>query len=648
MKKICFSFYILITCLSISATTNDVTNNEDSYAYLGESNIEYECKKPKCIQNYHPESYPTNGIKNYTEENSTLQRTSTMLAKVIDNLPDKKLQNGLREYVKIVNPKAYLGDDSVGGANHGLNSWFDNKFKSNQCFVDAARSFYRDVALTMSKENKCDRQYREKSLGSYISFKIISKNENKTNEYGCFNERPSINDTVAKGRKAYLHEGWLLQLAMKHSQGSVEGAMELIGMCGHDDTSQGKFIFYDNSESAQAEIKQSLELHKSQKKEVDNQLKKMFKNFDSNNEKIYYLSRKSEKLQNKINEFQSKKAVRRRLRCPPINSDFYLPGSIGAEVDIPQKLKNKISNIQNPEGANSIPAKNYHVYGSTFLGCKMVMNGLSAEQAVMVQKQAARLYRGIRMCEVVRENLTMRNKFSDSEEDIENSKSIETKIIDVWTKIKKKNIICYTNVAELGGFGYLDDEQKTNGFNKARQKLSIEELKACETLAFFGISNLDVSEIDVARSKIAKAYSKYDAALLYDKWYVGGGSIFGKNLPCTDLRLRGPKDLMNPDLGILSSLSKPTGWSDERYKAATQKLATWDVDFEWTVKQHEIGSKFGAKVCKSNVKLNPFNDEKTCLKSANDPYYNNNSEKYDALKNVIKPHDKTNSSKTSR
>lgn len=640
MKKVFCAFYLLIFCEFIGASKYDASIGEAPYVILGESDIEYDCKGQKCIQNYPPEAYPANGImlmsnnsKNNADGNSTLQQTSTLIAKFIDNIPDKKIQNGLREYVKIVNSKAYLGDASVGLENHGLNAWFDNKFKYNQCYKNAAISFYRDVALTLAKENKCDSQPRA---------------ENLTNEYGCFEKRPSINDTAGRGRKSYLHEGWLLQLAMKYSQGSVEGAIELIGMCGHDDTSQGSFYFYDSSESAKAEIKAKLDVYKKEKKDVDENLKKVFKKIDSKNEEFYKLSRKSEKLLKKINELQTKNEVKRRLYCPPQNSDFYLPGSVGSGVDIPQNLKNRISSIQNPDGINFIPAKNYHIYGSAFLGCKMVVNGLSSKQAVMVQKQAARLYRGIRMCESVKANLIMRKNLSKSQGDIENTKEIETKIIALWTKINQKKIKCYNNIGELGGFGYPVNEQESNGFNKSQKKLSSEELKICETLVSFGISNLEPSEIDIVRSKIAKAYVNYDAALLYNKWYFGGNSILGKTLPCTDFRFRGPKDLMNPDRGILSNLSKPAGWSDERYKAATQKLATWDVDFEWTIKQHEVGSTFGASICSSNSKPNPFMDEKRCLKSANTSYYNYNSDKSDASENEMKQNSKVNSSRSSR
>jgi hypothetical protein len=145
-----------------------------------------------------------------------------------------------------------------------------------------------------------------------------------------------------------------------------------------------------------------------------------------------------------------------------------------------------------------------------------------------------------------------------------------------------------------------------------------EHLEYCDLLYGLGIAELEPSEIDIVKKKIATAWASKDAALLYDKWYFGGGSILGKQIPCTDIKgLRGPTDLMNPTQSFMGRMSKPSGWSDERYKAATQKLATWDMDFEWTIAQHEAGSRAGANMCKNNAKKNPFSDERReCLKTA--------------------------------
>lgn len=576
-------------------TLADILVTGNTFSSLGHSDKEFDCKE--CKKDPSAETYPVyGGMFGFPDGSEgrrpgTIQQTSTLLGSMIDNIPDKNLQNGLREYLKIVKPEAY-GGDSVGGSNKGLNSWFSNKFSKNQCYRSAAQNFYRDVAITMKAGNKC-----EASASDGLERKIKSESD-----YGCFNKRPSITDTAGKGSKSYLHEGWMWQLAMKHARGSPEAAMELIGMCGHDDTAQSKFQIFDDSVKAKEENTQELERYKKEREEAERRLKKAESGGTTEAIAILLLTRHSKFLLRRINELKDATGKVRRMDCPPQESDFYLPGSIGTGVDIPQDLKNKISKIQNPSGKNNIPAKNYHIYGAAFLGCKMAANGLTPIQATAIQKQAARLYRGVRMCEMVTLELSTRQFLSamvGKDGEIEDSKKLEGQILAQW-----KYVI--DNVGSCA--------RSFKGVKNKTQKDILD--KACDLLHFYGINGLGAKEIDVVKKKIAHRLGTVDAALLYKKWYFGGGTIFGKTIPCTDIRYRGPKDLMNPDVGILSGLSKPSGWSDERYKIATQRLATWDVDFEWTIKQHEVGSSYGASICKPSSKTSPFKDEGQCLKPA--------------------------------
>jgi len=95
--------------------------------------------------------------------------------------------------------------------------------------------------------------------------------------------------------------------------------------------------------------------------------------------------------------------------------------------------------------------------------------------------------------------------------------------------------------------------------------------------------------------------------MFLDFFDPGGNIVAGQQLPCTDIRLMGPRDLMEPEKGVLSTIFRPKGWAKERYEAATKELATWDVDFEWTVAQHAAGTKFGANACVQYPKKNnPF------------------------------------------
>lgn len=112
---------------------------------------------------------------------------------------------------------------------------------------------------------------------------------------------------------------------------------------------------------------------------------------------------------------------------------------------------------------------------------------------------------------------------------------------------------------------------------------------------------------EMAKRKIAYLLTRVDAARLYNSWYLGGGKVLGQQVPCTDVRLGGPSDLLNASQSSFSWFHRPSGWSKDRYDAAARHLATWDVDFEWTIAQHEAGAKFAAKNCKKGKPgENPF------------------------------------------
>ena len=102
-----------------------------------------------------------------------------------------------------------------------------------------------------------------------------------------------------------------------------------------------------------------------------------------------------------------------------------------------------------------------------------------------------------------------------------------------------------------------------------------------------------------------------DAAALFNKWYLGS---LDSSVPCTGIRLRGPKNLNQLDnptnLPDSKNLCDIPGWNLERCAAARRKLSTWDIDFEWTQAQHEIGARFGARVCKKQK--NGIYDTKIC------------------------------------
>lgn len=581
------------------------------------------------------------GVDQNQKDKSTLGQTSTLLATIIDKIPDKNLQNGLREYVKIVNPKAYHGD-SVGGSNSGLVQYFSKRFQENACVRDAAKNFYADVATKMKKMNLCDQSRNESSaeiskLESQLAketdskiksdikmqLKYLSK-ENKpepVNEtYGCYSNRPSLLDRVGVGEKSYLDEGWLMRLALKHSNGNPEAALELIGMCGHDDVSQGHYTYFDDSDAAKSELSAQTSKLKGQKKNADEELKESFKKFNTDQESVYLKSMNASMITKQLEFNKMQTGLDRQMNCPPQNSDFYLSGSMSSTADISSSLKQKITDIQGKGNSGkeiSIPSKHYHVYASAFLGCKMVRNGMTQEQAVVVQKQAARLYRGIRMCQAANESNSDSSKEFFKKElgvDFNETAQIENKVLSILNEKNSGKFECKSKKKITYGMGMMVPGGSQKITASQTEDDSIDTSK-CKILKYFGISKLTQDESSVAKSKILNSLQRDDVAVLYRNWYFGGSKILGKDIPCTDLRYKGPTDLMKPNESILGKVFKPSGWSTERYEAASKRLATWDVDFEWTIAQHEAGSKYGAQICDpKNNQQRPYPfDDKSCL-----------------------------------
>ena len=126
---------------------------------------------------------------------------------------------------------------------------------------------------------------------------------------------------------------------------------------------------------------------------------------------------------------------------------------------------------------------------------------------------------------------------------------------------------------------------------------------------------------NIAKKKIANRMVRLDAAHLYNSWYLGGKSILGIKVPCTDIRLGGPKNLLDANRNLFDSWrERPIDaieWSKERYDAAAKYLTVWDVDFEWTIAQHEVGAKFAAEHCKKEKSgENPF--QNICIQNGSD------------------------------
>ena len=115
------------------------------------------------------------------------------------------------------------------------------------------------------------------------------------------------------------------------------------------------------------------------------------------------------------------------------------------------------------------------------------------------------------------------------------------------------------------------------------------------------------------RKKVDKALSYMDAAELYNRWYLDASPLLGK---CTDIRKGGPPNLMPSFNEIQPTPAYPElshcgfYYTRAACQRARQVLASWDVDFKWSVAQHRLGAGFGSDHCRPKPKgrQNPFAD----------------------------------------
>lgn len=263
--------------------------------------------------------------------------------------------------------------------------------------------------------------------------------------------------------------------------------------------------------------------------------------------------------------------------CPGRTSSFYMPGSLDTKADLDPELIKKLWKVQGNGSAtnNKIPAKYYHVYGGAFTACEMIRFGLNPILAKMTVGLAAVGYRGLRLC----------NNFAQG-----------TKIERIMSSEK---------------LNYNNAEDFIKGLN-SNPNFKFKVVKAANIINMADIEEIDDLEeplqLTPEQEQILKLYIKtqfvqIDAKTLYQNWYLGGEKGRLQNLPCTDIRLFGPVDLLKPREQFRIGLEgKPSGWSEPRYRKALHVLATWDADFEFTKAQHEAGAEFAKQVCKPSKK----------------------------------------------
>lgn len=478
----------------------------------------------------------------------------------LNSLPEGNIKRGLKRYLEVVGLDAYT-DANPGQANHGLNRFISEQISKNWCFGKLASQFAKE-------------QYN-------LDDELWRKYENQI-QSRPLKARMSLADVAGQNVKD-LEPGWLWQKALRFSGQDKNLAVSLIGVCGHDDTAQGPYEFWDRSAEAMSLAAKS----------DSSELKKLGLNTE-----VY---------------------------CPQRASFMFLPQSLGKEWDISPKLKTKISQIQNPvQGARGMPAKYYHVYGAAFATCQMIQEGMPAGLAEGIQVEASRFYRGIRLCGKVNslseKRARLLNEYEKSKSrsvliipkqsaprPLANSKLGEYLTFDQWLLSRalelQKDTLCMPPVFPeqivLGSSAQdpTGSERILADFEKRRSEWKRLHEKRCSLLEPI-VRPADLSKISSLElgQKVEAFLGDLNASDLYSRWFLGSQKIGNIQIPCTDIQLFGPGEIFPSDLKSARNICG-FDYSTQACNKARERLAAWSSDFEWTAEQHKLGAQFAIRYC---------------------------------------------------
>lgn len=478
----------------------------------------------------------------------------------LSSLPEGNIKRGLKRYLEVVGLDAYT-DANPGQANHGLNRFISEQVTKNWCYGKLASQFAKE-------------QY---NLDDELWRKYENQIQNRP-----LKARMSLADVAGQSVRE-LEPGWLWQKALRFSGQDKNLAVSLIGVCGHDDTGQGPYEFWDRSAEGMS------------------------------------LAAKSE------NPELRKLGLNTEVYCPQRASFMFLPQSLGKEWDISPKLKNKISQIQNPsQGARGMPAKYYHVYGSAFATCQMIQEGMPAGLAEAIQVEASRFYRGIRLCGKVNslsekrarllseyQNYKSRSVLAVPKQTaprpLTNTKLGEFLTFDQWLlsralELQKdslctppafpEQILMNPSLREP-----LSSEQVLADFEKRLNEWKRLHEKRCSLIDPI-VRPADLAKLSSFElgQKVEAFLSDLNASDLYSRWFLGSQKIGKIQIPCTDIQLFGPGQIFPSDLKSARNVCG-FDYSTQACNKARQRLAAWSTDFEWTAEQHRIGAQFAIRHC---------------------------------------------------
>lgn len=454
---------------------------------------------------------------------------------IADKVGSKNLvcvKNKVKDHIDL---RSYQSDAEVGIRNSGKVASAQRNLKENPCFSNLYYNF----------------NARLNRLSS-VAYPTDVKNQ-----------KPTLGEFAGQGRFAKIQPGFALDLAMETAKGDPRLALELIGVCGHDD-------YHTLPELGNLELPVQAQLRGALDRSTgdpDERARKAAK------DELKTLQIEVAETKSELDRFESS-GIRKFIHaCSPETEKMLLaiPGAIGKELDIPQKLKEKISLLQSdlPVQSTFIKSKSYHFVTGAYLGCSLASCGINASSAGLIAEGLAELYRGQKLC------------------------------TDLRALNESRHYLDTFIAADHSSASYRDKLERTIRNLRSEKNMAFDSKKYKNMTSALYI--LQTVPDEFFEKKLSQFLVSTETAALYEETYLGGPKSL---LPCSSYRdpIKMAKSLFQKDACSQFGLSKAECENSKKH------LAGWIVDFEWTREQHRIGAEFGRKLCTNQPESFSLND----------------------------------------
>lgn len=456
-------------------------------------------------------------------------------------------KTGISNYLNMIGVKVH------GAQNVGLTQYHQNLLKENPCFDELAGQFYSSI-------------HNDVFYDSLDFIQIRFKSGTMNNSVNS----PINGNLMDLGKKP----GWLWDKAMKFAQGDSLLAIQLIGICGHDDTMQ----LPDNSKMASRYVSNQWQNQINQKVNSP-ELKYKMHQLAQN---LLFTKTKYPNLGNDVlmTALKDRYDFKNGIPCPDPGSAFYFPKTLSQDADISEELKSKIIRLQSPTmGAKAIKSKSYHILGAALTTCQLVQRGVPDFIAIKMIKGAVNAYRSGRLCQILKNSSPY---FGPRE-----PKELQNTILQ-----QRKNMQqCFREEVKKDTTGTTYSTFSVIPvFDKANYK---KDCAIASLLPYQVWIDSDITD-EILLNKIVRKVAELDTQDLFlkSKNYKDAKNCEGPQLSDSVY------EYMNEYGKEGSENPCPQQWSSERCSSVRTVMATYSVDFEWSEAQQLAGYQFAKKNCR--------------------------------------------------